>query len=76
MLCLCCSYGRVYTTDPYHALTPAAAAYGVGAMVRKLTQALQNNQCRTSITFLGSYEILIFFPDSFVLFPQIPCFPF
>ncbi|XP_054861225.1 RNA binding protein fox-1 homolog 2-like isoform X5 [Amphiprion ocellaris] len=26
------SYGRVYTTDPYHALTPAAAAYGVGAM--------------------------------------------
>ncbi|KAM9745036.1 RNA binding protein fox-1 homolog 2-like isoform 1-T1 [Menidia menidia] len=29
------SYGRVYTTDPYHALTPAAAAaYGVGAMVR------------------------------------------
>lgn len=30
------SYGRVYTTDPYHALTPAAAAaYGVGAMVRK-----------------------------------------
>ncbi|XP_029692016.1 RNA binding protein fox-1 homolog 2-like [Takifugu rubripes] len=25
------SYGRVYTTDPYHALTPAAA-YGVGAM--------------------------------------------
>ncbi|MED6269858.1 RNA binding protein fox-1 1 [Characodon lateralis] len=31
------SYGRVYTTDPYHALTPAAAAYGVGAMVRSLT---------------------------------------
>lgn len=29
------SYGRVYTTDPYHALTPAAAAYGVGAMVRR-----------------------------------------
>uniref|UniRef100_A0A674P6A8 RNA binding protein fox-1 homolog 2 n=1 Tax=Takifugu rubripes TaxID=31033 RepID=A0A674P6A8_TAKRU len=31
------SYGRVYTADPYHAaLTPAAAAaaYGVGAMVR------------------------------------------
>ncbi|XP_061701080.1 RNA binding protein fox-1 homolog 2-like isoform X4 [Syngnathoides biaculeatus] len=27
------SYGRVYTTDPYHALAPAAAAYGVGAMV-------------------------------------------
>uniref|UniRef100_A0A8C6LW91 RNA binding protein fox-1 homolog 2 n=1 Tax=Nothobranchius furzeri TaxID=105023 RepID=A0A8C6LW91_NOTFU len=27
-----CSYGRVYTTDPYHALAPAAAAYGVGAM--------------------------------------------
>ncbi|XP_029014493.1 RNA binding protein fox-1 homolog 2-like isoform X1 [Betta splendens] len=26
------SYGRVYTTDPYHALAPAAAAYGVGAM--------------------------------------------
>ncbi|KAM9473571.1 RNA binding protein fox-1 homolog 2-like isoform 17-T19 [Salvelinus alpinus] len=26
------SYGRVYTTDPYHALGPAAAAYGVGAM--------------------------------------------
>ncbi|XP_075940068.1 RNA binding protein fox-1 homolog 2-like isoform X2 [Anarhichas minor] len=26
------SYGRVYTTDPYHGLTPAAAAYGVGAM--------------------------------------------
>ncbi|XP_077940736.1 RNA binding protein fox-1 homolog 3 isoform X11 [Gasterosteus aculeatus] len=26
------SYGRVYTTDPYHALSPAAAAYGVGAM--------------------------------------------
>ncbi|XP_069053262.1 RNA binding protein fox-1 homolog 2 isoform X2 [Lepisosteus oculatus] len=27
------SYGRVYTTDPYHALTPAAAAaYGVGAV--------------------------------------------
>ncbi|XP_061829870.1 RNA binding protein fox-1 homolog 2-like isoform X2 [Nerophis lumbriciformis] len=27
------SYGRVYTADPYHALTPAAAAaYGVGAM--------------------------------------------
>ncbi|CAL8283719.1 unnamed protein product [Boreogadus saida] len=26
-------YGRVYTTDPYHALGPAAAAaYGVGAM--------------------------------------------
>uniref|UniRef100_A0A8D3DSJ9 RNA binding protein fox-1 homolog 2 n=1 Tax=Scophthalmus maximus TaxID=52904 RepID=A0A8D3DSJ9_SCOMX len=25
-------YGRVYTTDPYHALSPAAAAYGVGAM--------------------------------------------
>ncbi|GLD48664.1 RNA binding protein fox-1 homolog 2-like protein [Lates japonicus] len=25
-------YGRVYTTDPYHALAPAAAAYGVGAM--------------------------------------------
>lgn len=34
------SYGRVYTTDPYHALAPAAAAYGVGAMVRKVTQAL------------------------------------
>lgn len=33
------SYGRVYTTDPYHALAPAAAAYGVGAMVRTLTQA-------------------------------------
>lgn len=34
---LCCSYGRVYTADPYHAaLAPAAAAaaYGVGAMVR------------------------------------------
>lgn len=33
----CCSYGRVYTADPYHAaLAPAAAAaaYGVGAMVR------------------------------------------
>ena len=32
------SYGRVYTTDPYHAaLTPAtAAAYGVGAMVNSL----------------------------------------
>uniref|UniRef100_A0A8C7QN89 RNA binding protein fox-1 homolog 2 n=1 Tax=Oncorhynchus mykiss TaxID=8022 RepID=A0A8C7QN89_ONCMY len=31
-------YGRVYTTDPYHAaLNPAAAAaYGVGAMVRTL----------------------------------------
>lgn len=31
------SYGRVYTADPYHAaLAPAAAAaaYGVGAMVR------------------------------------------
>ncbi|XP_026180337.1 RNA binding protein fox-1 homolog 2-like isoform X4 [Mastacembelus armatus] len=26
------SFGRVYTTDPYHALAPAAAAYGVGAM--------------------------------------------
>ncbi|KAK1155325.1 hypothetical protein AOXY_G27084 [Acipenser oxyrinchus oxyrinchus] len=27
------SYGRVFTTDPYHALAPAAAAaYGVGAM--------------------------------------------
>ncbi|XP_035260746.1 RNA binding protein fox-1 homolog 2-like isoform X2 [Anguilla anguilla] len=26
------SYGRVYTTDPYHALAPAATAYGVGAM--------------------------------------------
>ncbi|XP_054614562.1 RNA binding protein fox-1 homolog 2-like isoform X3 [Dunckerocampus dactyliophorus] len=26
------SYGRVYTADPYHALAPAAAAYGVGAM--------------------------------------------
>ncbi|XP_071060223.1 RNA binding protein fox-1 homolog 2-like isoform X2 [Pseudochaenichthys georgianus] len=26
------SYGRVYTTDPYHGLNPAAAAYGVGAM--------------------------------------------
>ncbi|XP_060946570.1 RNA binding protein fox-1 homolog 2-like [Limanda limanda] len=25
-------YGRVYTTDPYHGLSPAAAAYGVGAM--------------------------------------------
>lgn len=38
--CLCvASYGRVYTTDPYHALAPAAAAYGVGAMVRTLTQA-------------------------------------
>lgn len=31
-----CSYGRVYTTDPYHALAPAAAAYGVGAMVSTL----------------------------------------
>uniref|UniRef100_A0A3B3SI60 RNA binding protein fox-1 homolog 2 n=1 Tax=Paramormyrops kingsleyae TaxID=1676925 RepID=A0A3B3SI60_9TELE len=29
------SYGRVYAADPYHALAPAAAAaYGVGAMVR------------------------------------------
>lgn len=27
------SYGRIYATDPYHALAPAAA-YGVGAMVR------------------------------------------
>lgn len=40
-ICFCLqtvsSYGRVYTTDPYHALAPAAAAaYGVGAMVRKL----------------------------------------
>ncbi|CAF88063.1 unnamed protein product, partial [Tetraodon nigroviridis] len=31
-LFLVSSYGRVYTTDPYHALAPAAA-YGVGAMV-------------------------------------------
>lgn len=38
LLCVA-SYGRVYTTDPYHALAPAAAAYGVGAMVRTLTQA-------------------------------------
>ncbi|MEE6512898.1 hypothetical protein FKM82_020219 [Ascaphus truei] len=27
-------YGRVYTTDPYHALAPAAS-YGVGAVVSK-----------------------------------------
>lgn len=39
------SYGRVYTTDPYHALAPAAA-YGVGAMVRTLTRPQKN------ITFL------------------------
>ncbi|XP_076866411.1 RNA binding protein fox-1 homolog 2-like isoform X2 [Brachyhypopomus gauderio] len=25
-------YGRVYAADPYHTLTPAATAYGVGAM--------------------------------------------
>lgn len=37
LMFFCCSYGRVYTADPYHAaLAPAAAAaaYGVGAMVR------------------------------------------
>lgn len=41
-VCFCItSYGRVYTTDPYHALAPAAA-YGVGAMVRILTCLQQN----------------------------------
>ena len=29
-----CSYGRVYTADPYHALAPAAS-YGVGAVVSR-----------------------------------------
>lgn len=45
------SYGRVYTTDPYHALAPAAAAYGVGAMVRTKTQALQSIQHQSFMCF-------------------------
>lgn len=43
------SYGRVYTTDPYHALAPAAAAYGVGAMVRKHTASPHNHQLETHV---------------------------
>ncbi|XP_034151288.1 RNA binding protein fox-1 homolog 2 isoform X2 [Esox lucius] len=47
------SYGRVYTTDPYHALGPAAAAYGVGAMVRATQpQHYNNRQLETELSSL------------------------
>lgn len=50
-VCFCItSYGRVYTTDPYHALAPAAA-YGVGAMVRIRNCLLQNISC-----FFGDFN--------------------
>lgn len=45
---LSCSYGRVYAADPYHALAPAAAAaaYGVGAMVRPSPESLYVSFCK------------------------------
>uniref|UniRef100_A0A674BYP3 RNA binding protein fox-1 homolog 2 n=1 Tax=Salmo trutta TaxID=8032 RepID=A0A674BYP3_SALTR len=46
------SYGRVYTTDPYHALGPAAAAYGVGAMVRAPQPQHYNNRLETELSSL------------------------
>ncbi|KAL0992996.1 hypothetical protein UPYG_G00101960 [Umbra pygmaea] len=48
------SYGRVYTTDPYQALAPAAAAYGVGAMVRapQPQQYSNNRQLETELSAL------------------------
>ncbi|XP_039682202.1 RNA binding protein fox-1 homolog 2-like isoform X2 [Perca fluviatilis] len=53
------SYGRVYTTDPYHALTPAAAAYGVGAMQQSLSveglMALQASLYRAGYSRFAPY---------------------
>ncbi|KAF3846796.1 hypothetical protein F7725_003874, partial [Dissostichus mawsoni] len=48
------SYGRVYTTDPYHGLNPAAAAYGVGAMDIALT--LQASLYRAGYSRFAPYK--------------------
>lgn len=44
-------YGRVYTTDPYHALAPATS-YGVGAVVsNRLFSNDDVNQLETKLLF-------------------------
>ncbi|XP_076121517.1 RNA binding protein fox-1 homolog 2-like isoform X4 [Alosa pseudoharengus] len=48
------SYGRVYTTDPYHALAPAAAAYGVGAM--SLAHASSLSAVTQASLYRGGYS--------------------
>lgn len=58
------SYGRVYTTDPYHALGPAAAAYGVGAMVRAPQPQHYNNRLETELSSLY-VNVVIYFSHVF-----------
>ena len=64
------SYGRVYTTDPYHALGPAAAAYGVGAMVRAPQPQHYNNRLETELSSLY-VNVVIYF--SHIFFTAVCC---